>query len=67
MIFPHRNIRKYTWTSPDALSSVFDVQSFRGAECDTDHYLVFAEVRERLSVSKKEHRIFMWKDLNSGI
>jgi hypothetical protein len=22
--------------------------SFRGADCDTDHYLVFAEYRERL-------------------
>ena len=27
--------------------------SFRGAECDTDHYLVVAKVRERLAVRKQ--------------
>jgi NADH:ubiquinone oxidoreductase subunit D len=33
--------------------SLFDVRSFRGADCDTEHYLVVAEVRERLAVSKQ--------------
>jgi hypothetical protein len=28
------------------------VQSFREADCDTDHYLVVAKVRERLAVIK---------------
>ena len=66
-MFRHRNIHKYTWTSPDAKTrnqidhvlidrrwqySVLDVRSFRGAECDTDHYLVNATVRERLAVGK---------------
>jgi len=68
MMFPHRNIHKYTWTSPDGKihnqidhiliyrrrqSSILDVRSFREADCDTDHYLVVAKVRERLAASKQ--------------
>jgi len=68
MMFPHRNTHKYTWTYPDGKShnqinhvlidrrwhsSVLDVRSFRGADCDTEHYLVIAKVRERLAVGKQ--------------
>jgi len=34
-------------------SSVLDVRSFGGDDCDTGHYLVVAKVRERLAVSKR--------------
>jgi hypothetical protein len=34
-------------------SSVFDVLSVKGADCDTDRYVVVANVRHRLSVSKQ--------------
>ena len=67
-MFLHQNIHEYTWTTPDGKthkidhiltdrrwhSSILDVQSFRGADCDTDHYLLVANVRERLAVSKQE-------------
>jgi len=33
-------------------SSLLDMQSFRGADCDADHYLVIEKVRERLAVGK---------------
>ena len=39
-------------------SSVLDVQRFRGADCDTEHYLVIAKVRERLAVGKQAAQRF---------
>ena len=83
-MFPHRNIHKYTWTSPDDKtlnqidhvlidrrwqSSVRGVRSFRGADCDTDHYLRIAKVRERLAMCKQatqrfDRQRFNWRKLN---
>jgi len=72
-MFLHQNIHKYTWTSPDGKihnqidhvlidrrwqTSVLDVRNFRGADFDTDHCLVIANVRERLAVVKQAAQRF---------
>jgi hypothetical protein len=42
--------------------NVLDVRSFRAADCDTEHYLVVAKVRERLTVNKQRfHQLHMEK------
>jgi hypothetical protein len=85
-MFPHHKIHKYTWTSPEGNthnqtdhvltdrrrhSSILEVRSFRGADCDTDQYLVVAKVKERLAVSKRaaqkiDNERFNVKKLNEG-
>jgi len=72
-MFPHRNIHKYTWTSPDGKthdqidhvligrrwhSSVMNVRIFRGPDCDTDYYLVIGKVRERIALDKQAAQMF---------
>jgi hypothetical protein len=85
-MFNHRRIHKYTWTSPEVNthnqidhvlrdkrrhSSILDVRSIRGADCDTDRYLVVAKVREKLAVNKRAAQKinterFNVKKLNEG-
>ncbi|XP_055855997.1 uncharacterized protein LOC129919171 [Episyrphus balteatus] len=62
--FPYLKIHKGTWKSPDQStvnqidhiaidarhsSSIMDVRTFRGANIDSDYYLVVANVRMRIS------------------
>jgi hypothetical protein len=42
-------------------SSVLAVRSLRAADCDTDHYLVVAKVRESLAVSKQTIHRVLWR------
>jgi hypothetical protein len=85
-MFPHRTIHTYTWTSPDGQthnqidhvlidrrrhSSILDVRSFRGADCDSEHCLVVAKIREKLAVNnrpvkKMDMDRFNLKKLNEG-
>jgi hypothetical protein len=76
-MFPHRNIHKYTWISPDVKthnqidhilvdrrrhSNILDVRSYREADYDSDQYLMEAKFRDRLAVNEqKSHRFHMEK------
>jgi hypothetical protein len=77
--FPRRHIRKFTCTSRDGKThsqiyhilierrrhlNVFGVRPFKGADCDTDQYLVVAEARERLAVSKRAKQKFDMERFN---
>ncbi|XP_072389600.1 uncharacterized protein [Diabrotica undecimpunctata] len=67
--FPHKIIHKGIWKSPDNetinqidhilidarhSSDLIDVRSYRGPNIDSDHFLVMAKIRGRISNLKKD-------------
>lgn len=79
--FPRRDIYKWTWRSPDGrthnqidhvliskrnASSILNVRTYRGADCDSDHFLVCMRYRDRTmskerSSGQKAKRLHMEK------
>jgi endonuclease/exonuclease/phosphatase family metal-dependent hydrolase len=62
-LFQHNSIHKETWRSPDGTTSnqtdhvmidsqhatdILDVKPCRGADCDSDHYIVKIKYRQRI-------------------
>jgi hypothetical protein len=39
-------------------TNILDIRSFRGSDCDINHYLVVAKLRDRISVSKRARQNF---------
>jgi len=67
-MFQHKNVHKPTWTAPDRsferyidhmvidarhMSDLMDIRSYRGGNMDSNHYLVIARMRARISNIKK--------------
>jgi hypothetical protein len=54
----------HIWLDRKLHPSVFDVRSFRAADCDTDYYLVVAKIRDILAVSKQTTQRFNMESVN---
>ncbi|XP_071043871.1 craniofacial development protein 2-like [Parasteatoda tepidariorum] len=82
--FQHKNIHKTTWRSPDGSygnqidhilissryqTSLLDVKTHRGANLDSDHYLVICKLKEMISMVRKARKVnsikFNFEKLNN--
>lgn len=66
MMYPHKNILKRAWMSSDSTYSnqidhnilinerfannITDVRTYRGVDCDSDHFLVVSKLRVKLKI-----------------
>ena len=62
-MFPHRNIHKYTWTSPDCKTHNQIDHVLIDRRWQSSVNLVNAKFRERLAVGKQTYRGLIGKDL----
>ena len=68
-LFNHKDMYKITWRYPDGqnfsqihhlidarhVSNVMDVRTLKGANTDSDHYLLISKIRSRISNARKTY------------